>query len=248
MADGSGDGVGFPEGENAGETCHVKKRESVMRSFRVVGVVLLLLCQAACAVNEKSYWPVTDSEMYWNRPGFAVKAPSESWSRNPLNEKNPDSISFSRGEGAVWGGMMDKPVYMNFARVVAVGIRLQGAAIDRKDKVVLTATLRKYLDLLSHWPTKVTDSSYDNSLGLECLKYSGSAKKKRHPIPGGEVKELPVTGYFCLHPDSDRYGVVMESHNYSTSAGKIPFVDEQANHFFTSLRFSPISNTTSRPN
>lgn len=217
-----------------------------MTGFRIAGVGLLLLSLTACAVNEKSYWAVSDSEMYWNRPGFSVKALSTSWFRNPTSEKNPDSIVFSRGEGAILGGVPDKPVYMNAASVVAVGLRLSGPVIDRKDKTVLLARLRKYLDHLSHWPTSITDSSYDDTFGLECVKYSGSAKKERQPIPGGEMKELPVTGYFCLHPNSDRYAVIMESRNYSTSGTKISFVDDQTDHFFKSLRFAPISSAHSR--
>lgn len=216
-----------------------------MTGFRVAGVLPILLSLAACVVNEKSYWAVTDSEMYWNRPGFSVKAPSSSWYRNPTDDNNPDAIVFSRVDGAILGGMIDKPVYMNFANALAVGARLQGPALDRKDKIVLAATLRKYLDLMSLWPTRTTDSSYDNSFGLDCVKYSGTPKKESERIPGGEVKELPVTGYFCLHPDSDRYGVRMESRNYSTSGGKIPFVDDQVDHFFKSLRFSSISSAAS---
>jgi hypothetical protein len=214
--------------------------------FRIAGIGLLLLSLTACAVNDKSYWAVSDSEMYWNRPGFSVKAPSTSWFRNPVDEHNPDSIAFSRGEGVILGGVPDKPVYMNAASVIAAGMRLQGPTIDRNDRIVVVSTLRKYLSLLSRWPTSITDSSYDNSFGLECVKYSGSAKKEKQPIPGGEVKELPVTGYFCLHPNSDKYAVIMESHNYSTSGTKISFVDDQADHFFKSLRFAPISSATSR--
>ena len=219
-----------------------------MAGFRFGGVLLLLLCLTACAVNEKMFSPVSDAERYWNRPGFSIKAPGTSWSRNPMSDQFPDSIVFSRGEGVVFGGVPDKPVYMNIANVVAAGVQLKGPVIDRNDKIVLEVTLRKYLDLMHGWSTKITDSSYDNSLGLECMKYSGTAKQETQPIPGGEVRALPVNGFFCLHPNSDHYAVIMESHNYSTSRSKISFVDEQVGHFFKSLCFAPISSATSRAN
>jgi hypothetical protein len=150
------------------------------------------------------------------------------------------------GRELFWGAPLTSRSTINAASVVAVGIRLKGPAIDRNDKTVLTATLRKYVNSLSKWPTRFTESTYEDVQGLQCLKYSGAAKKESQPIPGGEVKELPVTGYFCLHPNSDRYAVIMESHNYSTSGTKISFVDDQANHFFKSLRFAPVSSATTR--
>jgi hypothetical protein len=54
---------------------------------------------------------------------------------------------------------------MNFATVVAGGILLQGPRIDRNDKFIVAVTLRKYLDLVNNWPTRIIDANYDGSLG-----------------------------------------------------------------------------------
>ncbi|HJV34743.1 hypothetical protein [Geomonas sp.] len=219
-----------------------------MSSGRISGFLALLLCLGGCAVNEKTYWAVTDAETYWSRPGFAVQAPSSShWFKAPSDENYPDSIVFVRGEGANLGGVTDKPVYVNSATVLACGSVLDEPVVERNDKQALAAALRRHLDRYQgYWTTKITDAGYDGSLGVDCLRYAGIPKKENHAILGGSVKELPVKGYFCLHPENNQFAVMMESRDYSTSGTKIPFVEEQADHFFRSLRFAPISTAVTR--
>lgn len=219
-----------------------------MSTVRIAVILFILTGLPGCALNEKNYWAVNDPDMYWNRSGYSIKAPSgRNWYKQPTSDNYPNSIVFFRGEGVYYGGDPGKWIYMSGAAMVAAGTFLDEPVLDRKDKSILAATLRKHLDRYQrYWTTKIGDSRYDSSLGLDCLKYSGTPKIDRIPTNRGDIHEQEIKGYFCLHPDNDKFGVIMESRNISNAGSEPSRIDQQADHFFESLRFTPLSSAVSR--
>lgn len=223
-----------------------------MLFFRAITVLLLAFTVSGCAVNENINWPISDSETYWNKNGFSIKPPSgRAWYKLPRNEKFPNSIVFARGEGAVMGTTL---IYMNGGIMIAASSMLNEPVRNRHNKEALAAELRHHLEWYErYWSTKFGKSYYDPSFGYDCLKYDGSPKVDKYPLRTDvyvtgppEYREQEIKGYFCLHPANDRFGVIMEARYISSPGTVAPKLDKHAEHFFTSLLFTPISSSTTR--
>lgn len=194
-----------------------------------------------CAVNENTYWTVTDSDAYWIRSGYSIKPPSGSnWVKLPTDDKNPNSISFFKGEGVTnRGSTSDTYIFLKGTVTLANSTLIDHPVLDRTDKKKLAATLRKHLN--RHWPIKIENSRYVALSRGDCLKYSGSSKIERPRIGMSDLTIEQVRGYFCLHPDSNSFGVIMESRNFVTTGSSVLNRDEDIDHFFDSLIFTSLS-------
>jgi hypothetical protein len=197
-------------------------------------------------------WPITDSEAYWDMNGFSIKPPSGSnWYKQPRNEKFPNSIVFSRSEGAALGSTL---IYMNGGIMIAAGAILNQPVRNRNNKEALAAELRHLLEgYQRYWSVNFGESHYDLLLGYDCLKYVGTPKVDKYSFQTNvhlerspEYREKEINGYFCLHPVNDRFVVIMEARSISSVGTEAPKLDKNAEHFFTSLRFTPISSSTTR--
>jgi len=221
--------------------------------FRAMTVLILIFTVLGCAVNESINWPITDSEAYWDMNGFSIKPPSGSnWYKQPRSEKFPNSIVFSRSEGAALGSTL---IYMNGGIMIAAGTILNQPVRNRNNKEALAAELRHLLEgYQRYWSVNFGESHYDLLLGYDCLKYVGTPKVDKYSFQTNfhlertpEYREKEINGYFCLHPVNDRFVVIMEARSISSvGTGEAPKLDKNAEHFFTSLRFTPISSSTTR--
>lgn len=217
-----------------------------MQLVRTAVTVVFLSSLLGCAVNEKTNWVVTDSDAYWNRAGYSIKPPSGSnWVKLPTSDDHPNEIAFVKGEG--WEHKRST-VYIKGTMVAATSTQLDEPIPNRSDKQALATTLRDHLNRYSlYLPTKLTTSDYDASLGMDCLKYTGTPKIERHrTAKGDDLSSKIISGFFCLHPDNGQFGVIMESHDFATVFTDVAKPNEQSKNFFTSLLFSPLQHPVSR--
>ena len=64
-----------------------------MPFVRTAAMLFILAGILGCAVNENTYWTVTDSDAYWNRDGYSIKPPlGNSWTKMPLDDNHPNSL------------------------------------------------------------------------------------------------------------------------------------------------------------
>ncbi|NVN99139.1 MAG: hypothetical protein HXX17_07420 [Geobacteraceae bacterium] len=216
-----------------------------MSYLRITVMALFVAAVLGCAAKEKAYWNVTDSDEYWKRSGFSIKPPSGSnWIKQPLDDKYPNSIAFVKGEG--WS-LSRVTVTFKGTAAVATSTILDEPVQNRKDVNLLTTALRNHLTRYQMYlQTKITGSDYDSSLGLDCLKYSGAPKTERFKTNIGDMSQKIISGYFCLHPTKDDFGVIMESHDFAMVYTDVTKRNDQVDHFFGGLRFDSISTAASR--
>ena len=216
-----------------------------MAAVRTAGIMLIVSCLTGCAARENMLLAVTDSDAYWDRSGYSIKAPSgNDWYKLPRDEKHPNSIIFAKGEGVISRG---PDWLLTGTGVVATSTMLDEAVQDRKDKKLLAALLLNHLNRYVHGRTKITNSSYfATKNGLDCLKYTPGQRTQQGEK--GAVREEGGQGYFCLHPHHDSFGVIMESRNFTLAWTAATASDRSAQtyHFFKSLRFNPFSSPVSR--
>ena len=220
-----------------------------MTLLRLVLLILLLASLTGCAIRENTYFAINDSEVYWQRSGFSIKPPSGSnWTKMPTDTTLPNSVVFTTGEGMYFGGATtNKWLYLKGTTVLAVSTLLDEPLRDRTDKTRLASALRNHLERYQQFsPVQIKEVSYDAKLGMDCVRYAGKAKKERYNVDQLDGREDEVKGYLCLHPANDIFCVKMESHNYASVNTTMANKDDQVDHFFSSLSFTPISSSVSR--
>lgn len=219
-----------------------------MTYIRVTGLVFLVVGLLGCAVNGKSSRPVSEPDSYCDLAGYSIKPPSGSdWNKLPTKDNFPNLIEFVKGKGLVARGAIDRWAYLKATTVMATGTILDEPIKNRNDKNLLAVKLKEHLQRYQFlWPTKIVSSNYDSSLGMDCLKYSAKLKKTRVNAENADAQAGESKGYFCLHPGQDSFGVIMEAQNMGSVNTILARLDEQADHFFTSLRFNPVSSPVSR--
>jgi len=219
-----------------------------MPSIRAAVIVLFVSGILGCAVNDKTYWTITDSTIYWDRSGYSIRPPSGSyWVKQPTDDNYPNLIVFYKGEALVMRGAYDKWLYMKGSAALATSTVLDEPVLDRRDSNLVASALRKHLERYQIYsPTKINEASFDSSLGQDCLKYSGASKVERYKVEQGDYHAEEIKGYFCLHPEIGNFGVIMESRNFATVGTRVSNKDSQMDHFFESLRFNHLSSAVSR--
>lgn len=208
-------------------------------------IALMLCFLTGCALQRDVAGPVTDSNFEWVRVGFSVKSPpGKDWHRLPDSDNNRNSIAFQRGEGLAYAEFRPTNiVYIKGENVFAASTYLDRAVTDRKDKNVLASVLRTNLErCLLSMKESIEHSVYDSSLGAECVKYDATSTRGRIPTEYGEMYIDAIQGYFCLHPDIDNFGVLIQTSAYATVWNDIR-PKEKRSPFFKSLRFLPISSS-----
>lgn len=201
---------------------------------------LLIATISGCLAGSGSFGWVTDSEQSLGMSGFSIQAPTgQNWYRAPKNDNFPNLIQFIK--------IMQTPIRNNtehpeFSITTAVafgtdiGTRLPRKTDKNAGRKALQQCLQQYQQKAGF---TINDSSYDIFLGAECISYKGKQINPEENRYWGTIRYESVTGYLCLHPDYDNFVVVMESKT-GASVGMMPVNrDDQTNHFFRSMRFTP---------
>jgi uncharacterized protein (DUF1501 family) len=211
-------------------------------------IALVLCFLAGCALQRDVAGPVTDRNFEWVRVGFSVKSPpGRDWYRLPDSGSNRSSVAFQRGEGLAYAEFRPSNiVYIKGENVFAASTYLDKAVTDRKDKNSLASVLRNNLErCLLSMKESLENSVYDSSLGADCVKYDAASTSGRIPTENGEMYIDAIQGYFCLHPDIDNFGVLMQTSAFATVWTDI-HPKEKRSPFFKSLRFLPVSSSVLR--
>jgi hypothetical protein len=212
-------------------------------------IALVLCFLTGCALQRDVAGPVTDRNFEWVRVGFSVTSPPEGdWYRLPDSDNNHNSIAFQKGEGLAHAEFKTPNiVYIKGENLFAASTFLDRAVKDRNDKNLLVFVLRDNLErCLLSMKESLKDFAYDSSLGADCVKFDAASTRGRIPTEYGEMYIDAIQGYFCLHPDIDNFGVLMQTSAYATVWTDIRHKKKKQLPFFESLRFLPVSSSVMR--
>lgn len=199
-----------------------------------------------CAGNDTVRW-ITDSEQYWEMSGFSVKPPSGSrWMKTPSDNKTPNMIRFGKIDPKPFALNPNEPSFDGTFAIAVSGV-FDEHVPGGKDTAAFSKAIREYNERYHVFgDSKIEQLSYDRSFGLDCLRYKLLPSKERLKSPLGDIYFKESNGYFCLHPEHDNFGVFMAGVNAARTGFNLPNRDDQVEHLFSSLRFSPISSPVQR--
>lgn len=203
-------------------------------------IVLIAAIIEGCVSGPGSSGWVTDPDHYWELSGFAVQAPSgPNWHKLEKNEKHENSVVFTNVEATPIRLNPRNPEFtftLAMARGWPTGNRVPRVCDNGTVKNALLQILKKYQQQVG---LVVQNSSYDTSLGADCVTYRGKPINTDVMGEYGVVRYESVIGYLCLHPDYDDFVVIMESRNGASVEIEPINRNHQTDHFFKSVRFTP---------